>query len=34
MPLLLQFDVVDKLFNSDPYNFDTKNIKYSTLRDK
>ena len=34
MLLLLQFDVVDKLSNSDPWNFYTKNVKYNTTREK
>ena len=34
MPLLLQFNVVDKVSNLDPWNFDTKNVKYSILREK
>ena len=34
MPFLLQFDVVDKLFNSDPWNFDTKNVRKSAIKKK
>ena len=34
MPLKLPFNVVDKVFSSDQWNFDTKNVRYSTLRKK
>ena len=34
MPVLLPFNVVDKVFSSDQWNFDTKNVRYSTLREK
>ena len=32
MFILLQTDVMNKLFNSDPWNFDTKNVKHSSIR--
>ena len=30
----IQIDVADKLFDPDQWNFDTKNVKYSTLAKK
>ena len=31
--VLLQIDVVDKVFDTDHWNFDTKNVKHSTLKE-
>ena len=34
MIILLQIDVVDKLFKLDQWNLYTKNVKYNTTREK
>ena len=33
MLVILKIDVGDKVLNLDQWNFDTKNVKYSTIRE-